>query len=83
VLYHSLKGCGELVVSLFSKVRMIGQEEIALKLRLGRFRLDIRKNFFSEGVGRHWSRLPRKGLDESLLLAVLKKGLDMVLRDTG
>jgi len=45
--------------------------------------LDIRKNFFSEGVGRHWSRLPRKGLEESLLLAVLKKGLDMVLRDTG
>jgi len=64
--------------NLFSKACCDGTRSNAFKLRVGEFRLNIRRKFFMMRVVKHWSGLPREVVEASSL-ETLKTRLDGTL----
>lgn len=67
-------------IGLFSHVTGDRTRGNGLKLHHASFILDIRKNFLTERVVKHWKRVPRE-LMELLSLEVFTKHVDMAIKD--
>jgi len=64
------RGCGQTLFSVVPSNRTRGNGH---KLKLSKFRLNMRKNFFTLRVTEHWNRLPRE------VVEIFKLRLDAVL----
>jgi len=62
--FHYLKGaCRRDGENIFSRAFCDRKRSNGFKLREGRFRLDIRRKFFTVRVLKHWNRLPREAVE--------------------
>ena len=79
VAFQYLKGVYKQKVKwLFRMVDRDRTRENAFKLRQERFRLDIRRKFFTQRVVTHWNRLPKEAVDAPSL-ETFKARLDVAL----
>ena len=78
VAFQYLKGVYKQEGQLFTMVGSDRTRGNGLKLRQGRFSLDIRRKFFTQRVVMHWNRLPKEAVDSPSLDA-LKARLDASL----